>query len=51
MVQYPACIIPYGKASKELDPDPMILTDGVQPSCELSFLEGFGGRCGVTNQE
>lgn len=34
-VQYPACIIPYGKSSKEHDSEPMAITDGVQPSCEL----------------
>lgn len=34
IVQYPACIIPYGKASKQLDPAPMVIDDGVQPSCE-----------------
>ncbi|RAH47204.1 general amidase GmdB [Aspergillus brunneoviolaceus CBS 621.78] len=40
LVDYPACIIPYGKASKVLDPEPMILTDGVQPSYHTDAVDG-----------
>lgn len=51
MLQYPACIIPYGKASKELDPEPMAITDGVQPSCELRPYreESFNSRIDWAN--
>ncbi|EKG20755.1 hypothetical protein MPH_01922 [Macrophomina phaseolina MS6] len=37
--QYPACIIPYGKASKELDAEPMVLDPRQGPSCKLSTNE------------
>lgn len=37
--QYPACIIPYGKASKELDAEPMVLDPRQGPSCKLSTSE------------
>lgn len=37
--QYPACIIPYGNASKELDPDAMVVEDNVQPSCKFGDVD------------
>ncbi|PYI10917.1 fatty-acid amide hydrolase [Aspergillus sclerotiicarbonarius CBS 121057] len=40
LLDYPACIIPYGKASKELDPEPMSVTDGVQPSYDPDAVDG-----------
>ncbi|GKZ26505.1 hypothetical protein AbraIFM66951_002586 [Aspergillus brasiliensis] len=40
LLDYPACIIPYGKASKELDPEPMAITDGVQPSYDPNAVDG-----------
>ncbi|KAA8650657.1 hypothetical protein EYZ11_002805 [Aspergillus tanneri] len=40
LLDYPACIIPYGRASKELDPEPMLVTDGVQPSYEPELVDG-----------
>ncbi|KAL6230953.1 hypothetical protein BDW75DRAFT_248249 [Aspergillus navahoensis] len=40
LLDYPACIIPYGKASKGLDPEPMVLTDGVQPSYDPVAVDG-----------
>ncbi|RAK87162.1 fatty-acid amide hydrolase [Aspergillus costaricaensis CBS 115574] len=40
LLDYPACIIPYGKASKELDPEPMAITDGVQPSYDPDAVDG-----------
>ncbi|KAL3447800.1 amidase signature domain-containing protein [Aspergillus insuetus] len=39
LLDYPACIIPYGKAAKELDPESMILADGVQPSYEPNAVD------------
>ncbi|KAH8671980.1 general amidase GmdB [Tricladium varicosporioides] len=30
-LDYPACIIPYGKASKELDPEPLVIEQGDGP--------------------
>lgn len=39
--QYPACIIPFGKASKELDPEKMETGDDVQPDCV--FFPPFAG--------
>ena len=38
--QYPATIIPYGVSSKELDPHPFHLTDGVQPSYKPEATDG-----------
>ncbi|KAL2787793.1 amidase signature domain-containing protein [Aspergillus keveii] len=40
LLDYPACIIPYGKAAKELDPEPVILADGVQPSYDPNAVDG-----------
>ncbi|KAL3457549.1 amidase signature domain-containing protein [Aspergillus heterothallicus] len=40
LLDYPACIIPYGKASKELDPEPLVLADGVQPSYDPEAVDG-----------
>ncbi|KAE8382458.1 amidase signature domain-containing protein [Aspergillus bertholletiae] len=40
LLDYPACILPYGKASKALDPDPMLIHDGVQPSYEPDSVDG-----------
>ncbi|CEL10192.1 Putative General amidase GmdB [Aspergillus calidoustus] len=40
LLDYPACILPYGKAAKELDPEPMILADGVQPSYDPDAVDG-----------
>ncbi|RHZ65805.1 general amidase GmdB [Aspergillus thermomutatus] len=40
LLDYPACIIPYGKSSKELDPEPMDVTDGVQPSYDPNAVDG-----------
>ncbi|KAL3496408.1 fatty-acid amide hydrolase [Aspergillus germanicus] len=40
LLDYPACIIPYGKASKEMDPEAMILADGVQPSYDPDAVDG-----------
>ncbi|KAE8353197.1 amidase signature domain-containing protein [Aspergillus coremiiformis] len=39
LLDYPACIIPYGKASKEFDPEPMKLADGVQPSYNPDLVD------------
>jgi amidase len=40
--KYPACIIPYSRASKELDPEPVDFTvPAIGPKCENSFLESF----------
>ncbi|KAL5045643.1 hypothetical protein BDW71DRAFT_183621 [Aspergillus fruticulosus] len=39
LLNYPACIIPYGKASKELDPDPMVVGGG-QPSYDPEAVDG-----------
>ncbi|KAJ5757965.1 uncharacterized protein N7511_006659 [Penicillium nucicola] len=40
LLDYPACIIPYGKASKELDPEPMSALDDVQPSYIPDEVDG-----------
>ncbi|KAJ0415432.1 fatty-acid amide hydrolase [Aspergillus carlsbadensis] len=40
LLDYPACIIPYGKASKKTDSNPMTLTDGVQPSYDPDAVNG-----------
>ncbi|PYH46931.1 general amidase GmdB [Aspergillus saccharolyticus JOP 1030-1] len=40
LVDYPACMIPYGKASKDLDPEPMMVDDGVQPSYHPDAVDG-----------
>ncbi|KAI2840227.1 hypothetical protein CBS147321_7233 [Aspergillus niger] len=47
LLDYPACIIPYGKASKELDPEPMAITDGVQPSYDPDAVDGAPGAIQV----
>ncbi|KAL4795566.1 amidase signature domain-containing protein [Aspergillus venezuelensis] len=39
LVNYPACIIPYGKASKELDPEPMETKYG-QPNYDPEAVDG-----------
>ncbi|KAL4916289.1 amidase signature domain-containing protein [Aspergillus aurantiobrunneus] len=39
LVDYPACIIPYGKASRELDPGP-VLVKGDQPSYDPEAVDG-----------
>ncbi|EEA23642.1 hypothetical protein EYB25_006364 [Talaromyces marneffei] len=39
VLDYPACIIPTGKASKELDPEPMKVEDAVQPSYDPSAVD------------
>ncbi|KAJ5308928.1 hypothetical protein PENANT_c013G06980 [Penicillium antarcticum] len=40
LLDYPACIIPYGKASKELDPEPMNTSDDVQPNYIPDEVDG-----------
>ncbi|PKY06707.1 alpha-glucosidase [Aspergillus campestris IBT 28561] len=40
VLDYPACIIPYGKASQALDPEPMAIYDGVQPSYDPQAVDG-----------
>ncbi|OJJ42783.1 hypothetical protein ASPZODRAFT_76028 [Penicilliopsis zonata CBS 506.65] len=40
LLDYPACLIPFGKSSKELDPEPFTLTDGVQPSYNPELVDG-----------
>ncbi|GAQ47366.1 hypothetical protein AtubIFM55763_008768 [Aspergillus tubingensis] len=40
LLDYPACIIPYGQASKELDPEPMPINDGMQPSYNPDEVDG-----------
>ncbi|KAI9925651.1 hypothetical protein ASPWEDRAFT_113022 [Aspergillus wentii DTO 134E9] len=40
LLDYPACAIPYGMSSKELDPTPMIIEDGVQPSYDPAAVDG-----------
>ncbi|KAG5930229.1 hypothetical protein E4U42_002631 [Claviceps africana] len=37
---YPACVIPYGKASKALDPEPMLMKDDVQPDYDPDTVDG-----------
>ncbi|KAL2808273.1 amidase signature domain-containing protein [Aspergillus granulosus] len=40
ILDYPACIIPYGRADKNLDSEPMLLVDGVQPSYDPNAVDG-----------
>ncbi|KAE8389316.1 amidase signature domain-containing protein [Aspergillus alliaceus] len=40
LLDYPACIIPFGKASRNLDPAPLPLHDGVQPSYDPDVVDG-----------
>ncbi|KAJ5964321.1 uncharacterized protein N7479_004197 [Penicillium vulpinum] len=40
VLDYPACIIPYGKASKELDPEPMKTADDAQPDYRPDEVDG-----------
>ncbi|KAJ5498092.1 hypothetical protein N7453_007143 [Penicillium expansum] len=40
VLDYPACIIPFGKASKELDPEPMITSDDAQPDYHPDEVDG-----------
>ncbi|KAI9927263.1 hypothetical protein MW887_003650 [Aspergillus wentii] len=40
VLDYPCCIIPYGKASKELDPEPMMVNDDQQPSYNPDEQDG-----------
>ncbi|KAJ5810238.1 general amidase-B [Penicillium pulvis] len=40
VLDYPACIIPFGKASKELDPEPMKTDDKVQPNYNPDEVDG-----------
>ncbi|BCS27815.1 general amidase GmdB [Aspergillus puulaauensis] len=40
LLDYPACIIPYGKTSKQLDSVPMVINDGVQPSYDPDAVDG-----------
>ncbi|KAL4994089.1 fatty-acid amide hydrolase [Aspergillus recurvatus] len=40
LLDYPACIIPYRKASQELDPEVMIIDAGVQPSYDPNAVDG-----------
>ncbi|KAJ5362604.1 hypothetical protein N7541_003448 [Penicillium brevicompactum] len=40
VLDYPACIIPFGKASKELDPEPMTTSDDVQPDYDPDEVDG-----------
>ncbi|KAL4864260.1 hypothetical protein BDV12DRAFT_205843 [Aspergillus spectabilis] len=40
LLDYPACVIPYGKACKEMDPEPMFIADGVQPSYDPHAVDG-----------
>ncbi|PYH89678.1 general amidase GmdB [Aspergillus ellipticus CBS 707.79] len=40
LLDYPACIIPYGKASKDLDPEPMDVKDDMQPSYIPTATDG-----------
>ncbi|KAJ5659364.1 hypothetical protein N7507_005815 [Penicillium longicatenatum] len=40
VLDYPACIIPFGKASKELDPEPMETDDKVQPNYNPDEVDG-----------
>ncbi|KAL2867093.1 general amidase GmdB [Aspergillus lucknowensis] len=41
LVDYPAIIVPYGNASAELDPEPMVMTDGVQPNYNPEAVNGM----------
>ncbi|GAB0136879.1 hypothetical protein EsDP_00005166 [Epichloe bromicola] len=40
LLDYPACVIPYGRASKALDPEPMSVKDDVQPSYDPDVVDG-----------
>ncbi|KAG6027988.1 hypothetical protein E4U41_000797 [Claviceps citrina] len=40
LLDYPACVIPYGKASKALDPEPMFMKDDVQPDYDPTAVDG-----------
>ncbi|KAJ5920425.1 hypothetical protein N7516_011283 [Penicillium verrucosum] len=40
VLDYPACIIPFGKASKELDPEPMTTSDDAQPNYLADEVDG-----------
>ncbi|KAJ5996301.1 hypothetical protein N7499_007384 [Penicillium canescens] len=40
LLDYPACIIPYGKASKDLDSEPMNTSDDVQPNYIPDEVDG-----------
>ncbi|KAG6016741.1 hypothetical protein E4U54_000501 [Claviceps lovelessii] len=40
LLDYPACVIPYGKASKALDPEPMSMKDNIQPSYDPDTVDG-----------
>ncbi|KAJ5128804.1 hypothetical protein N7448_002517 [Penicillium atrosanguineum] len=40
LLDYPACIIPFGKASKELDPEKMETGDDVQPDYHPDEVDG-----------
>ncbi|KAK1147548.1 hypothetical protein N8T08_000890 [Aspergillus melleus] len=40
LLDYPACIIPYGNSSRELDPEEMIVGDEVQPNYNPSSTHG-----------
>ncbi|KAG6005574.1 hypothetical protein E4U21_007833 [Claviceps maximensis] len=40
LLDYPACVIPYGKASKALDPEPMLTKDNVQPDYDPDAVDG-----------
>ncbi|CAG8909426.1 unnamed protein product [Penicillium egyptiacum] len=40
MLDYPVCIIPFGKASKELDPEPMTTGDNAQPDYHADEVDG-----------
>ncbi|CRL26866.1 Amidase [Penicillium camemberti] len=40
VLDYPACIIPFGKASKELDPEPMTTSDDAQPDYLPDEVDG-----------
>lgn len=38
MSQYPGCVIPFGRASKELDPDAVVYGVPFQPDCTYARL-------------
>ncbi|KAL4785682.1 amidase signature domain-containing protein [Aspergillus varians] len=40
LLNYPSCIIPYGKASKGLDPEPMLMKDDAQPRYDPEAVDG-----------
>ncbi|OQE87188.1 hypothetical protein PENNAL_c0020G11870 [Penicillium nalgiovense] len=40
VLDYPACIIPFGKASKELDSEPMTTSDDTQPDYHPDEVDG-----------